>query len=143
PGRVARARQQLAAWPDAGDRERISFVRGGFEVPLPGGERATVIRAFNVLRQYDEADVPAAWARMAARLVPGGSVVEGTCDEIGRVASWVDVREDGPRSLTISLRLAGLELPSIVAERLPKALIHRNVRGERVHEVLALIDRSW
>ncbi|PPF56123.1 SAM-dependent methyltransferase [Clavibacter michiganensis] len=143
PGRVARARAQLAEWPDAAARERVSFVRGGFEVPLPGGERATVIRAFNVLRQYDESEVPAAWERMAARLASGGSVVEGTCDEIGRVASWVDVREDGPRSLTISLRLAGLELPSIVAERLPKALIHRNVPGERVHGLLALLDRSW
>lgn len=143
PGRVARARAQLAEWPDPEARERVSFVRGGFEVPLPGGERATVIRAFNVLRQYGEGEVPAAWARMTARLAPGGSVVEGTCDEIGRVASWVDVREDGPRSLTVSLRLTGLELPSIVAERLPKALIHRNVPGERVHGLLALLDRSW
>ena len=41
-----------------------------------------------------------------------------------------------PQTFTISLRLAGLEKPSIVAERLPKALIHRNVPGERVHALL-------
>ncbi len=49
----------------------------------------------------------------------------------------------GPQSFTISLRLAGLESPSIVAERLPKVLIHRNVPGERIHDLLADLDRLW
>jgi hypothetical protein len=84
-----------------------------------------------------------AWATMRGRLQPGGLLVEGTCDEIGRVASWVGLDVAGPRTFTISLRLAGLDAPSIVAERLPKALIHRNVPGERVHELLALLDRLW
>jgi hypothetical protein len=30
-----------------------------------------------------------------------------------------------------------------VAERLPKALIHRNVRGEPVHAYLAAVDAAW
>jgi hypothetical protein len=30
-----------------------------------------------------------------------------------------------------------------VAERLPKALIHRNVPGERVHDLLVDLDRQW
>jgi hypothetical protein len=55
----------------------------------------------------------------------------------------VDVGADGPRSFTISLRLPGLERPSVVAERLPKALIHRNVEGERVHDLLVDLDRFW
>jgi hypothetical protein len=67
----------------------------------------------------------------------------GTCSELGRVASWVALDASGPRTLTISLRLADLELPSIVAERLPKALIHRNVPGERIHDLLAELDRQW
>lgn len=122
----------------------VSFARGGFEVPLPGGRRPAVIRAMNVLRQYDEADVADAWRTMAVRLAPGGLLVEGTCDEIGRVASWVDVEADGmPVRFTLSLRLAGLERPSIVAERLPKALIHRNVPGERIHSLLVDLDREW
>lgn len=122
----------------------VSFARGGFEVPLPDRRRPAVIRAMNVLRQYDEADVPDAWSRMAGRLAPEGILVEGTCDEIGRVASWIDVRPDGaPARFTISLRLAELEHPSIVAERLPKALIHRNVPGERIHALLVDLDREW
>src|SRR5690606_28861306 len=80
----------------------------------------------------------------AARLAVNGVLVEGTCDEIGRIASWVDVSSDGrPQLLTISLRLNGLDRPGIVAERLPKALIHRNVPGERIHALLVDLDREW
>ena len=118
----------------------VSFRLGGFEVP---GERPIVIRALNVLRQYDEGQVEDAWRRMIGRLQPGGVLVEGTCNEVGRIASWVDATTDGPQTLTISLRLAGLDQPSIVAERLPKVLIHRNVPGERIHELMKDLDRWW
>jgi SAM-dependent methyltransferase len=135
PARVAHA--TLSARPG------VSFRLGGFEVPLPDGRRAAVIRALNVLRQYDESLVLENWHRCVDRLQPGGVLVEGTCNEVGRVASWVDVTADGPQSLTVSLRLEGLDKPSIVAERLPKVLIHRNVEGERVHEFLRALDRHW
>ena len=124
-------------------RPGVSFRLGGFEVPLPSGRRASVIRALNVLRQYDESQVLENWHRMVGRLQPGGVVIEGTCNEVGRVGSWVDITADGPQSFTISLRLAELEKPSIVAERLPKVLIHRNVEGERIHELLIALDRHW
>jgi SAM-dependent methyltransferase len=152
PERVARASAQLervraGETPFAADA-RVSFARGGFEVPTPGGEPAAVIRAFNVLRQYDESEVADAWRLLRARLRPEGILVEGTCDEIGRVSSWAALSPEGPVSFTLSLRLASLgsagpEHPSIVAERLPKALIHRNVPGERVHAFLADLDRAW
>lgn len=148
PVRVATATRQLedvqaGRTPFSPDL-RVSFARGGFEVPLPSGRRPAVIRAMNVLRQYDEADVAGAWRTMATRLSADGLLVEGTCDEIGRVASWIDVDSgSAPRRFTISLRLADLEHPSIVAERLPKALIHRNIPGERVHSLLVSLDREW
>src|SRR5688572_10162593 len=93
PARVARADERLAAvragrTPFASDA-RVSFALGGFEVPVPGGRRPAVIRAFNVLRQYDEGEVAAAWASMSSHLAPGGLLVEGTCDELGRIATWV------------------------------------------------------
>lgn len=124
-------------------RPGVSFRVGGFEVPLDDDRRPVVVRAANVLRQYDEHQVADAWALVTSRLQPDGVLVEGTCDEIGRVASWVTLGTDGPRTLTVSLRLAGLEQPSVVAERLPKALIHRNVPGERVHDLLVALDRQW
>lgn len=135
PARVALA--SLRAKPG------VTFRLGGFEVPLPDGRSAAVIRALNVLRQYDEGDVLGHWHRMVGRLQPGGVLVEGTCNEIGRIASWVDLTPSGPQTLTVSLHLPSLERPSIVAERLPKVLIHRNVDGEPVHEFLAALDRHW
>jgi hypothetical protein len=125
--------------------ENLLFAHGGFEVPLPSevGETADVIRALNVLRQYDEAEVTDAWAKMQSRLSPDGLIVEGTCDEIGRLASWVTLDKNGPISFTISLRLLGLEAPSKVAERLPKVLIHRNLPGEKIHEFLQSLDLAW
>lgn len=127
----------------AATRDGVEFRLGGFEVPLPGNRRPAVIRALNVLRQYDETEVADAWATMCGRLQPGGLLVEGTCDEIGRVASWVGLGPAGANTFTISLRLAGLEAPSIVAERLPKTLIHHNVAGERIHDLLSTLDRLW
>ena len=141
PGRVELAKQQLADRPEL--RGRVSFAVGGFEVPAPKGESPTVIRAMNVLRQYDEAEVADAWARMTARLAPGGLLVEGTCNEVGRVSSWVGVDAGGPRTFTVSLHTASLESPLVVAERLPKALIHRNVPGEGVHDYLKALDDAW
>lgn len=146
PERVDRARQQLRlvreGLTDFAADARVRFDRGGFEVP---SDRASaVIRAFNVLRQYDEADVAGAWRRMTSRLQPGGMLVEGTCDELGRICTWIEVGADAaPRTLTVSLRLTGLDAPAIAAERLPKALIHHNVEGERVHAFLSALDTEW
>lgn len=122
-------------------RPGLEFMSGGFEIPAPAPVQ--IIRAFNVLRQYDEAQVAGAWALMQSRLNPDGLIVDGTCDEIGRVASWVALDPSGPRSLTVSLRLAGLEAPSIVAERLPKALIHHNVPGQPIHAFLTALEDLW
>jgi hypothetical protein len=136
PARVAAAR-------DLAD-ETLQFVLGGFELPLPGSGRPVIVRAFNVLRQYAESEVPPAWDTVRERLAPGGVLVDGTCDEVGRRAAWVAVRrESGPTSLTLSLRLAGLGAPSDVAERLPKVLIHHNAPGTRVHAWLSALDRAW
>ena len=135
PSRVALA--------NAGTRDGVTFRLGGFETPTPGQRRPAVIRAFNVLRQYDESAVVGSWRIMQDRLQPGGALVEGTCNEVGRVASWVTLDDVAPQTFTVSLRLAGLDVPSIVAERLPKALIHRNVPGERVHAFLRDLDLAW
>jgi hypothetical protein len=186
PVRVAAARPY--------EREGLSFRLGGFELPV---ERPPVlVRAFNVLRQYDEDEAWAAWDRLCAGLEPGGVLVEGTCNEIGRRAVWVTLRraragsepppgrttrpphgtvpdprgtapvrrgagsvpggpvpaprragrhgpDVTPYAITFAAHLASLPRPSELAERLPKTLIHRNVPGERVHELLAGFDRAW
>lgn len=159
PDRVAGAE----AWVAPG----LGFALGGFEVPVAGtvpsgttaGERPLAIRASNVLRQYEESEVAAAWALMAARLAPDGVLVEGTCDEIGRKQVFVTIRPAAaglgerlahaappavmPESLTISVDTGFIDRPSDVADRLPKALIHHNVPGERIHAYLRELDRWW
>ena len=172
PGRVAAARARLAALRAAGgdDLPGLSFAVGGFELPAP--RRPVLVRAFNVLRQYPEERVAAAWSRLRDGLAPGGFLVEGTCDEIGRRAVWVTLPAapedawqgvrgavppgdawrgvrgvvppgDDRALITFSARLAALDRPSDLAERLPKALIHRNVPGEPVHKFLRDLDRAW
>jgi hypothetical protein len=58
-----RAAQPLA-------RPGLSFALGGFEAPVPFGRRPVVVRACNVLRQYAEDEVEAAWDRVRQRLAP-------------------------------------------------------------------------
>ncbi|MEV6664937.1 class I SAM-dependent methyltransferase [Streptomyces nigra] len=141
PARVAAAKPY--------ERDGLVFRHGGFEIPLP--QRPHLVRAANVLRQYDEEQVAEVWERLCARLAPadaatgsrGGLLVEGTCDEIGRRHVWVALGPEGPRTVTFATRLGSLERPSDLAERLPKALIHRNVPGEPVHAFLRDFDRAW
>lgn len=135
PGRVAAARPL--------ERPGLTFRLGGFEVPLEGGVQPVVVRAFNVLRQYDESEVTTAWQHVRERLAPDGLLVDGTCDELGRRSAWIAVQRPGPVSLTLSWRLRGLRAPSDIAERLPKSLIHRNVPGEPVHDWLGALDLAW
>ncbi|MGW2524496.1 class I SAM-dependent methyltransferase [Streptomyces sp. NPDC001617] len=139
PARVAGAKPY--------ERDGLVFRHGGFEIPIP--QRPLLIRAANVLRQYDENQVAEVWQRLCARLAEptessrGGLLVEGTCDEIGRRHVWVALGPEGPRTVTFAARLGSLEWPSDLAERLPKALIHRNVPGEPVHAFLRDFDRAW
>jgi hypothetical protein len=116
----------------------VSFGVGGFEL---AGLRPHLVRSLNVLRQYDEAAVDVAWRTLTARVADGGLVVEGTCDESGTLGAWVTLDGTGPRSLTLAVDLR--QEPSAVAARLPKALIHRNVPGEPVHDLLRQLDERW
>ena len=122
------------------DPPRVDFRVGGFEL---GGLQPVLVRAFNVLRQYDEASAAQAWETTRAALGPGGVIVEGTCDEWGRRSAWVALDADGPLTLTLATRVSDIETPSDLAERLPKALIHHNVPGQPVHEFLRAFDAAW
>ncbi|WP_373291979.1 class I SAM-dependent methyltransferase [Nocardia pneumoniae] len=121
-------------------RDGVTFARGGFEL---AGLRPVLVRAFNVLRQYPESAVSDAWSTIRSGLAPDGLLVDGTCDEVGRRCAWVLLDRDGPRSLTLAWDPFTVERPSDLAERLPKALIHRNVPGEPIHALLAAADRAW
>jgi hypothetical protein len=128
---------RVAAAQPAACPPLLEFRLGGFEL---AGLCPVLVRAMNVLRQYDESEVDGAWSAMTAS---GATLVEGTCDELGRLASWVTVDRDGPRTLTLAAELSTLDTPATLAERLPKALIRRNVPGEGVHDLIEALDKAW
>ena len=66
PERVAVAQQAAT--------EGLACRRGGFEL---AGLRPLVVRALNVLRQYDEQPALQAWDTLLAGLAPGGLLIEG------------------------------------------------------------------
>lgn len=129
PERVA------SAQPWADDRTR--FRLGGFNVPLEPYETVRLIRAFNVLRQYEETDVTDAWQTMGRCLLPGGLLIEGTSDPFGRV--WVAnvLRREADRLVYDGLVFStnfrwGFE-PGMFQPVLPKNCIHRMVPGEKIN----------
>jgi hypothetical protein len=124
------------------------FRRGGFNLPLqrwPDGAPETVrlVRAFNVLRQYDESAVAGAYERLSQYLLPGGLLVEGTSDPFGSL--WV---ANLARRLPSLHAEAAWEMEALVFGTnfrtgfdpghfqavLPKNYIHRVVPGEPIHQ---------
>lgn len=119
--------------------ERTHFRLGGFNLPLQAGEGVRCIRAFNVLRQYEESAVAGAYNLLARQLLPGGLLIEGTSDPLGRI--WVAhlLRKDEGKTLlhealvfSTSFR-TGFD-PADFQTILPKNLIHQVVPGTPIYD---------
>lgn len=114
-----------------------SFRQGGFNIPLQTneqtGQKETVnlIRAFNVLRQYDlESECRQSHILMGSYLNVNGILIEGTSDVFGRI--WVAniIRKQLDHSLAIEALVFSTNFHSefnIVQfqQILPKNFIHR------------------
>lgn len=118
------------------------FRLGGFNLPLSSGG-ARLIRAFNVLRQYEETDVAQAHATLGRRLLPGGLLIEGTSDPFGRL--WVAnlLRKPASDEPAAPLVVEGLLFstnfrwgfePRLFQPVLPKNLIHRVTPGHPIYD---------
>ncbi len=119
-----------------------SFRLGGFNLPLQGGETVRLIRAFNVLRQYEEAEFLPAYQRLAQYVLTGGLMIEGTSDPYGSL--WVAnlVRKKASTDVLQGWNFEALVFstnfrlgfdPQDFQAVLPKNHIHHVVPGERVH----------
>lgn len=121
--------------------ERTFFRLGGFNLPLLSDEPARLIRAFNVLRQYEESQVARAWQQMAHRLLPGGLLIEGTSNPTGAIWAANVLRRGGddlrPEALVFftNFRL-GFD-PAEFQTILPKNYIHRVVPGQAIYDFFA------
>jgi len=116
------------------------FRLGGFNLPIQPGERVRLIRAFNVLRQYEENAVADAYALLSHHLLPGGLLIEGTSDPFGRI--WVahvlrkaHDRETLTReALVFSTNFRTGFDPAEFQTILPKNLIHQVIPGTRIYQ---------
>jgi hypothetical protein len=126
-----------AALPFAGD---TTFFRlGGFNLPLLPGEAVRLVRAFNVLRQYEEKDFEPAYQRLAEAVLPGGLMIEGTSTPFGQIWSANLARrlEGGVWGLEALVFSTNFRLGFDVGEFqtiLPKNLIHHVLPGESIYD---------
>ncbi len=136
PERVARAQAHADA--------RTFFRLGGFNLPLENGENVRAMRAFNVLRQYEEAQVAPVWERLARYVLAGGLLLEGTSNPTGGI--WAanvlrktdDEREPWHREALVFFTNFSLGFdPAEFQTILPKNYIHRVVPGQPAFDFFA------
>ena len=148
--------------------EITHFRLGGFNLPLQpsafdknetkgagqAGERVRLIRAFNVLRQYEEKDFAPAYERLAEYVLPGGLMIEGTSTPFGQIWAANVVRKtlESDSSLSGSpwkfealvfstnFRM-GFDITDFQAV-LPKNYIHHVVQGDEVYDFFEAWKRS-
>lgn len=118
--------------------EITRFRLGGFNFPLLPGESVRMIRAFNVLRQYDESQVPQAWNQMAEHVLNGGLLIEGTSNPAGSIwaANLLRKIDDGwnQEALVFFTNFRMGFDPTLFQTILPKNYIHRIIPGEPIRD---------
>ena len=123
--------------------ENTFFRLGGFNLPLLPGEKVRLIRAFNVLRQYTEAEWAEPIQQLGEQLIPGGMLLEGTSNPFGSVwtANIIRRSETAPYPVYREGYLfstnfhMGFE-PDLFQPVLTKNYIHRMVPGEEIYEFM-------
>ena len=125
----------------------LEFRRGGFNLPLEPGERVSVIRMFNVLRQYPEGEVVEALDILANQIVEGGLLLEGTCDPAGRLLTFNLFQKHGRQleriALVLAPSLSAAFLPRQFQAVLPKNFIHHAESGGPIDEFFAAWHAAW
>lgn len=135
--------------------EKTFFRLGGFNLPLKEGEHVRLIRAFNVLRQYEEKDFAPAYERLAQYVLTDGLMIEGTSNPFGSIwcANVVRKLENGTPALPKEhqddvSKVEGWDMEALVFSTnfrmgfdieefqtiLPKNLIHHVVPGEPIYD---------
>ena len=127
-------------------KKGLSFRRGDFQLPLQIGERVRLLRALNVLRQYEEHAAVRAHAQLIAQIDDGGLVAEGTCDPQGRTMVVTLLRSKRGvvhhEGLLFATSFQHDFDPRAFQAVLPKHLIHRVVEGQPIHAFFDAWDRS-
>lgn len=123
--------------------ENTFFRLGGFNLPLQQGESARLIRAFNVLRQYEESEWAAPIEQLGQQMIPGGMLLEGTSNPYGSVWTANVIRRSTVppypvirEGFLFSTNFhTGFE-PDLFQPVLTKNYIHRMVPGEEIYSFM-------
>ena len=123
--------------------DKTFFRLGGFNLPLQPGETARLIRAFNVLRQYEEAEWAAPIEQLGQQMIPGGMLLEGTSNPYGSVWTANVIRRSAVHPYPVKREgflfstnfHMGFE-PDIFQPVLTKNYIHRMVPGEEIYNFM-------
>ncbi len=127
--------------------DKTFFRLGGFNLPLKQHETVRLIRAFNVLRQYEEKDFAPAYERLAQYVLPDGLMIEGTSNPFGSIwaANLVRKMENGEwkfEALVFSTNFSlGFDVEDFQTI-LPKNYIHHMTPGEMIYDFFEAWKRS-
>lgn len=128
----------------------LEFRLGGFNLPLAPGETVSVIRAFNVLRQYEESEVEKALSALTASLTEGGLIIEGTSDPLGRLLTFNLFQKTAsaagglePVALVLAPTLRADFMPHQFRAVLPKNYIHHAEPGGPIDRFFAAWHAAW
>ena len=123
--------------------ELTLFRLGGFNLPLQEGEQVRLIRAFNVLRQYEESEWAGPVEQLGQQLIPGGMLLEGTSNPFGSVwTANISRRSKTPpypvfhEGFLFSTNFHMGFAPDLFQPVLTKNFIHRMVPGENIYEFM-------
>jgi len=120
------------------ERPNVEFRLGGFNLPFQKNESATLIRCYNVLRQYPEGEFAPSIEAMGHYLIDGGVIVEGTSDQFGRLVSFnLFIKDKGKivrRSLVFGTNFNFYFYPRDFQSVLPKNFIHHVFHGEWIYQ---------
>ena len=124
--------------------DELTFFRlGGFNLPLKEGEQVRLIRAFNVLRQYEESEWAAPIELLGQQLIPGGMLLEGTSNPFGSVWTANIIRRSQippypvlHEGFLFSTNFHMGFTPDLFQPVLTKNYIHRMVPGEKIYEFM-------
>ena len=127
--------------------ENTFFRLGGFNLPLKAGEQVRLIRAFNVLRQYEEKDFDPAYERLAENVLRDGLMIEGTSTPYGQrwTANLARKLGSGAWNMEALVFSTNFRMGFDVEEFqtiLPKNLIQHVVRGEPIYDFFEVWKQS-
>jgi len=120
------------------EQSNVEFRLGGFNLPLKKEESATLIRCYNVLRQYPEEEFIPSIETMGNYLVDGGIIIEGTSDQFGRLTVFNLYSKSKEkiikRGLVFGTNYNFNFYPRDFQSVLPKNLLHHVIPGEWIYQ---------